>query len=63
MTTSGADHAGRSPEARPESIDEQVQRKGIRPVQSITDLAQPGIFGSVEELEEFLAHTRPRKTG
>lgn len=56
MTTTGADYAGESPEGRPESVDEQVRRKGIRPVESIADLAQPGIFGSDEELEEFLAH-------
>lgn len=56
MTTSGADYAGRSPEARPESIDEQVRRKGIRPVKSIEDMAQDGVFESDEELEQFLAH-------
>jgi hypothetical protein len=42
MTTTGADYAGKSPEGRPESVDEQVRRKGIRPVESIADLAQPG---------------------
>jgi hypothetical protein len=56
MTTTGADYAGESPEGRAESVDEQVRRKGIRPVESIADLAQPGIFDSDEELEEFLTH-------
>ena len=55
MTTSGAD-AGQSPDARPESIEEQVRRKGIRPVESIEDMAQDGVFETDEELEEFLAH-------
>jgi hypothetical protein len=56
MTTNSAGYAGESPEARPESIDEQVQRKGIRPVESVEDMAQDGVFESDEELEQFLAH-------
>jgi hypothetical protein len=56
MTTTDADYAGESPETHPESVGEQVRRKGIRPVESIADLAQPGMFKSDEELEEFLAH-------
>jgi hypothetical protein len=56
MTTSSAGYAGESPESRPESIDEQVKRKGIQPVESVRDMAQDGVFGSDEELEQFLAH-------
>jgi hypothetical protein len=56
MTTSGAGYAGESPESRPESIDERVKRKGVRPVESVRDMAQDGVFGSDEELEQFLAH-------
>jgi hypothetical protein len=56
MTTNSTGYAGESPEARPESIDEQVKRKGIRPVDSVEDMAQDGIFESDEELEQFLAH-------
>ena len=56
MTTSSAGYAGESPESRPESIDEQVKRKGVRPVESVRDMAQDGVFGSDEELEQFLAH-------
>ncbi len=56
MTTSGADYTGESPEARPESIEEQVRRKGIRPVESVEDMAQDGVFESDEEVEQFLAH-------
>ncbi len=56
MATSNTDYAGESPEARPESIDEQVKRKGIRPVKSIEDMAQDGVFESDEEVEQFLAH-------
>lgn len=56
MTTSSADYTGESPESRPESIEEQVRRKGIRPVQVIEDMAQDGIFESDEEVEQFLDH-------
>jgi hypothetical protein len=56
MTTSSAGYAGQSPEPRPESIDEQVKRKGVRPVESVRDMAQDGVFSSDEELEQFLAH-------
>jgi hypothetical protein len=56
MTTGSAGSAGESPEPRPESIDEQVKRKGVRPVESVKDMAQDGVFESDEELEQFLAH-------
>jgi len=56
MTTSSAGYAGEAPESRPESIDEQVKRKGVQPVESVRDMAQDGVFGSDEELEQFLAH-------
>lgn len=56
MTTNSAGYAGQSPEPRPESIDEQVKRKGVRPVESVRDMAQDGVFESDEELEQFLAH-------
>ena len=56
MTINSAGYAEESPDARPESIDEQVARKGIRPVESVEDMAQDGVFESEEELEQFLAH-------
>jgi hypothetical protein len=56
MTTNSAGYAGESPETRPESIDEQVKRKGVRPVESVNDMAQDGVFESDEELEQFLTH-------
>ena len=56
MTTNRAGYAGESPETRPESIDEQVKRKGVRPVESVKDMAQDGVFESDEELEQFLTH-------
>jgi hypothetical protein len=56
MTTSSAGYEGDSPGRRPESIEEQAWRKGIRPVERVEDMAQDGVFESDEELEEFLAH-------
>jgi len=56
MTTNSTGYTGESPATRPESIDEQTRRKGIRPVESIEDMAQDGVFESDEELEQFLAH-------
>lgn len=56
MTTSDADNACPYQRTRLESIEEQVRRKGIRPVESIEDMAQDGLFESDEELEQFLAH-------
>ena len=63
MSTNSAGDAGESPETRPESIDEQVQRKGIRPVESVKDMAQDGVFESDEELEQFLAHVYAARHG
>jgi hypothetical protein len=37
-----------------ESLDEQVQRRGLRPISSAADLACDGAFESDEELDEFL---------
>ena len=56
MTTSSAGYEGDSPGSRPESIEEQARRKGIRPVEHVEDMAQDGIFESDEEVEQFLAH-------
>lgn len=35
--------------------EELARRQGVRPLRSAHDLAQPGMFDSDEELEEFLA--------
>ncbi len=36
-------------------IEELARRKGVRPITSVEELAQPGAFESDAELEEFLA--------
>lgn len=37
-----------------ESLDEQIQRRGLRPISSAADLACDEAFESDEELDEFL---------
>lgn len=52
-----AESTGYPPYDRPETLDEQLRRKGVRPIQSIHDLARPDLFESDEELAEFLKFT------
>jgi hypothetical protein len=51
-----ADSTGYQP-SRPETLDEQLRRKDVRPIQSVHDLARPDLFDSDDELEEFLQFT------
>jgi hypothetical protein len=56
--SSGTEHVSRPPIGRRhESLDEQVRRRGLRPIKSAEDLACEGIFDTDEELDEFLAFT------
>lgn len=52
-----ADSAGYRRDNHVETLDEQLRRKGVRPIQSVHDLARPDLFESDEELEEFLEFT------
>lgn len=36
-------------------VEELARRQGVRPVDSVDDMARPGLFDSDEEWEEFLA--------
>lgn len=58
MTMSGAEPADSRPPRyrRRESVDEQVRRRGIRPVRSIEDMVCYDIFETDEELDAFLTH-------
>lgn len=51
--------AQRAPEPLPEQehvqAAELARRQGVRPLRSADDLAEPGMFDSDEELDEFLA--------
>lgn len=45
------------PEPSPEddlTFDELARRQGVKPVESLSDLAQPELWESDEEYEEFL---------
>jgi hypothetical protein len=37
-------------------LDEQVHRRGIRPILSVDDLARDDVFETDEELDAFLTH-------
>ena len=41
---------------RRESLDEQVRRRGLRPIDSVDDMACFDIFETDAELDAFLAH-------
>jgi hypothetical protein len=46
---------------RRESLDEQVRRRGLRPVYSLDDVARDDVFESDEELDAFLAHVHAER--
>ena len=56
MTTSSAEALPQWP-GKPKrlSLEEQARRQGVRPILSVDELAEPGMFDSDEELAEFLA--------
>jgi hypothetical protein len=56
VTTHSEDYAPEPPEHGPVSLDELARRKGVRPVESVDDLAQDGVFDTDEELDAFLDH-------
>jgi hypothetical protein len=45
-------------QASRESLEEQARRKGVKPIASVHDLANDGIWESDEELDAFLEHVR-----
>jgi hypothetical protein len=61
--SSGAEHADQQATARRrrESLDEQVRRRGLRPVTSLDDVARDDVFESDEELDAFLAWYRTER--
>jgi hypothetical protein len=63
MTANRAEHADYPVEVDAESLslDELARRKGVRPVRSLEEMARPEVFGSDEELAEFLAYTAAKR--
>lgn len=46
------------------SIEELARRQGVRPIESVEELAQPDLWASDEEYEDFLSHLyASRRTG
>jgi hypothetical protein len=61
VAMASGDHAERSvrPSGPPQqraTLDEQVRHRGLRPVQSVEEMARDDVFESDEELDAFLAH-------
>lgn len=57
--TSGAESAREpSKSSGRVSLDELARRKGVRPVVSLEEMREDGVFGSNEELEEFLRYVQ-----
>jgi hypothetical protein len=56
MTSSNAEQERmpRWPSAKHVPAEELARRKGLRPIESVDELARPGTFESDEELDEFL---------
>ena len=55
MTAHGAEHAEQPSRDEPVSVEELARRRGVRPVESVDDMACPDLFESDEEWQEFLA--------
>ena len=55
VTAHGAEHAEHPSRDEPVSVEELARRKGVRPVESVDDMARPGLFESDEKWQEFLA--------
>ena len=55
MTADNVEHV-EYPDLGELSVEELARRKGVRPVESVHDMARPELFESDEELEAFLAH-------
>jgi hypothetical protein len=55
VTTDGSAHAEHPARDEHVSVEELARRQGVRPIESVDEMARPDLFASDEELEEFLA--------
>jgi hypothetical protein len=55
MSSSDAEPAPGWPSSKHVPAEELVRLKGLRPIESVDELARPDLFESDEELDEFLA--------
>jgi hypothetical protein len=58
MTASSAGHLPELDTAEHVPTEELLRRQGIRPIESVDELACPDLFESDEELDEFIAFVR-----
>lgn len=63
MTTNAAEPppAGRPRSTLRASLEDQIRRRGIKPIESVDDMARDDVFESDEELDEFLAFVRAER--
>jgi hypothetical protein len=64
MTSSSADLPPEWGTAEHVPVEELLRRQGIRPIESVDELACPDLFESDEELDEFISFVHAsRHTG
>jgi hypothetical protein len=54
VTTSGAEHGDYPTPDENVPVEELARRQGVEPVESVDDMARPGLFESDQEWEAFL---------
>ena len=55
MTSSSAERPPEWGTAEHVPVEELLRRQGVRPIESVDELACPDLFESDEELDEFIA--------
>jgi len=55
MTSERPEFASEQPPAEEVSTEELARQQGVRPVESVDEMARPDLFDSDEDWEEFLA--------
>lgn len=58
MTSSNAENLPEWGTAEHVPVEELLRRQGIRPIESVDELACPDLFESDDELDEFIAFVR-----
>jgi hypothetical protein len=61
MTSDHAEFASEQSPADEVSTEELARQQGVRPVESVDDMARPDLFDSDEEWEEFLGNLYPSR--
>lgn len=55
MTSNNTERAPEWPSSKHLPAEDLARRQGIRPIESVDEMARPRMFESDEELDEFLA--------